>query len=118
VDVLLSRPLIVDGKKLSKTITVQPEIPAAGEQPAVAAVLQEALSLDLEALTGKDIDLCVNLAQMAKGDSVRVLVTDLEFHIQLAARASGIDAAQLKKLPARDYVEVATSIQAFLTGSA
>jgi len=77
----------------------------------------EALDLDLDALTGADIDFCVREATAFKGESVRVLVTDTELHIQIAAKASGIPAEAIKRLPARDYVEVATTVQAFLTGS-
>jgi len=77
----------------------------------------DTITMDLDALTGADIDFAVREATAAKGEVVRVLILDHEFHIQLAAKASGVDAALLKKLPARDYVEVATTVQGFLTGS-
>ncbi len=82
-----------------------------------AAKTLEELDLNLDALTGADVDLCVREASAAKGELVRVLVTDLDFHMQIAAKASGIGVAVLQKLSARDYVEVATTVQGFLTGS-
>lgn len=77
----------------------------------------DALDMDLDALTGADVEMCVREASAAKGETVRVLVTDLDLHIQLAAKASGVAVADLKKLGARDFVEVATTVQGFLTGS-
>jgi hypothetical protein len=90
--------------KLSKALTV-------GDKT------YESLPLDLEKLTGADVDFCAREAAAAKGALVLQLILDHEFHIQLAAKASGIEAAALKKLSARDYVGVATTVQAFLTGS-
>lgn len=77
----------------------------------------DAIDMDLDALTGADVEMCVREASAAKGETVRVLVTDLELHIQLAAKTSGVSVADLKKLGARDFVEVATTVQGFLTGS-
>ena len=71
----------------------------------------------LDGLSGADIDFCVREASAAKGEVVRVIVLDHEVHIQLAAKATGISVAALKKLRASDYVEVATAVQNFLTGS-
>jgi hypothetical protein len=72
----------------------------------------------LEDTTGADIDFAVREAAAAKGEVVRVIVIDHEVHIQLAARATGIPVEALKKLRSSDYVEVATAVQNFLTGSA
>ncbi len=82
-----------------------------------AAKTIEELDLDLDALTGADVDFCVREASAAKGELVRVLVTDLDFHMQVAAKSSGIGVDALRKLSARDYVEVATAVQGFLVGS-
>lgn len=106
----LSKALVIGDKTFSRS----EKVPAGeGEEP----IEVHFLDLDLEALTGADIKKCAQLASIAKGEAVRVLVTDLEFHIQVAAKASGIDAAVLEKLPGGDYVGVATSVQAFLTRS-
>jgi tail assembly chaperone E/41/14-like protein len=78
----------------------------------------EALDLGLDALTGADVQVCVRDASESKGEMVRVLVMDLDFHIHLAAKASGVSVADLRKLGAADFVEVATAVQGFLTGSA
>lgn len=75
------------------------------------------LDLNLDALTGADVDFCVREASAAKGELVRVLVTDLDFHMQVAAKSSGLAVDVLRTLSARDYVEVATAVQGFLTGS-
>lgn len=91
--VKLSKPLEVGDKKLDE------------------------LDLNLEALTGADIDKCAREAAAAKGEVVRVLVLDHEFHIELAAKACGVEAAALKKMSAPDYVGLATAVQNFLTGS-
>jgi hypothetical protein len=89
--VTLTRPIDHDGKKI------------------------EVINLDFDRLTGADILLCAREASAAKGEAVRVLVIDTEFHVHVAAAASGIDAAVLKKLGAVDFVEVATAVQGFLT---
>jgi hypothetical protein len=108
--VAISKPLTsVDGKtQLSKT-----ETSGEGEK----AVSVEFLDMDLEALTGADVEFCVREAGSAKGMVVAVLVTDLDFHIQVASKASGVAIADLRRLGARDFVEVATAVQSFLTGS-
>lgn len=112
MQIRIGKPIVVgegeNAKTLSKSITV-------GDGDAKQTV--DVLDLNLDAMTGADIDFCAREASAAKGESVRVLVTDLEFHIQVASRSSGVPVESLKKLSARDYVEVATSIQAFLTGS-
>jgi len=112
MQVAISKPLTVgdgDNKRtLSKTITV-----GEGE----TAKKQEVLELDLEKLTGADMDFCTREAGIAKGEPVRVLAIDLEFHIHVAARAADVEPSVLKKLSAPDYIEVATAVQGFLTGS-
>lgn len=96
--VTLKKPITVGEGEAKKTIS---EIDLAG----------------LDSLTGADIDFCVREASAAKGESVRVLVTDHELHAQIAAKASGVPIDALKKVSARDYVEVVTAVQAFLTSS-
>ena len=71
----------------------------------------------LEELTGADVEMCVREASAAKGELVRVLVMDNDFHLQVASTASGIAVADLRRLGARDFVEVLTAVQGFLTGS-
>jgi hypothetical protein len=77
----------------------------------------EAIDMSLDALTGADVEQCVREASAAKGEMVRVLVTDVDFHVQVASKASGVAVSDLRRLGARDYVEVVTNVQAFLTGS-
>jgi hypothetical protein len=112
MQVRISKPLLFgegdQAKKLSKTVTV-------GEGGEARSF--EVLELDLDGLTGNDVKLCAREASSAKGSTVRVLATDLEFHIQIAAKAGGIPVEALNQLGATDFVEVATTVQAFLTGS-
>jgi sulfur carrier protein ThiS len=77
----------------------------------------EELDLKLEDLTGADIEQCVRDAQQTKGETVRVLVTDMDLHVQIAAKASGVSVNDLRRLKAPDFVEVVTAVQGFLTGS-
>jgi hypothetical protein len=77
----------------------------------------EALDMNLDALTGADVEFCVREASAAKGETVRVLVTDLDLHVQIASKASGVSVNDLRRLGAADFVEVATTVQGFLTGS-
>jgi hypothetical protein len=75
------------------------------------------LDLDFDALTGKDIDFCVRQATQRKGELVRVLAIDHEFHVQVASKMCGVGVDALKSLAASDYVEVVTAVQGFLTHS-
>lgn len=75
------------------------------------------VDLNLEALTGGDILQCTREAEAQKGEVVRVIVMDQDLHLQIASKASGLSVNDLKKLSAKDYVEVITSVQGFLTGS-
>jgi len=108
--VAISKPLMsADGtKKLSQTETT-------GEGDDAESL--EILDLKLEDLTGADVERCVRDAGAAKGAVVAVMVTDLDFHIQVAAKAGGLAVNDLRRLGARDFVEVATAVQSFLTGS-
>lgn len=112
MDVRISKPLTVGDKKLSTTRTE----PATKE--GAPAVTYEVLPLDFDSLTGADVMMCASDAALAKAEPVRQLVIDHEFHIHLAAKACGLEPAALKKLAARDFVEVATTVQNFLAGSA
>lgn len=109
MQIVLSKPLMsTDGQtKLTKTIAA-----AADGQVAI-----EVLDMNLDALTGSDVEFCVREASAATGEMVRVLVTDVDFHIQIASKASAIAVSDLRRLGARDYVEVVTMVQGFLTGS-
>lgn len=108
--VRLVKPLMsVDGsKKLSTTEKV-----GEGEDATSIEILDFA---GLETLTGADIEQCVREAQNFKGEVVRVLATDLDLHIQVAAKATGVAVNDLRRLGAKDFVEVATIVQGFLTG--
>lgn len=75
------------------------------------------LDLDFDSLTGKDIDFCVRQASQRKGELVRVLAMDHEFHVQVAAKMCGVGVDTLKSLGGADYVEVVTAVQGFLTHS-
>ena len=110
MQIVISKPFMSsDGKiKLSKTETI-----GEGEK----AQSFEAIDMDLEALTGADVEFCVREASAAKGETVRVLVTDVDLHVQMASKASGIAVSDFRRLGARDYVEVVTTVQGFLTGS-
>jgi hypothetical protein len=82
-----------------------------------AAKTLDALDMDLDALTGADIAMCTRDAEGAKGEVVRVIVLDQDLHVQIASKASGISVNNLRRLGARDYVQVVTVVQSFLTGS-
>jgi hypothetical protein len=71
----------------------------------------------LDQVTGADINKCIREAQSAKGELVRVLALDVDLHMQIAALVSGHSMTVMNKLGGRDYVEVATLVQNFLTGS-
>lgn len=78
----------------------------------------EAINLDgLEDLTGADLDFCVREAVASKGEPVLVLAIDLELHIHMAAKVCGLPVEALKKIGAREYAEVARTVQAFLNGA-
>jgi hypothetical protein len=93
---------------LSKALTI-------GEGDQAKAITE--LDLKLDDLTGSDVEICVREASAAKGESVKVLVIDADFHLQIASKASGVPVGALRRLGARDYVEVLTTVQGFLTGS-
>lgn len=78
----------------------------------------DALTLNLDALTGADVEQCAREAQIGNGNVPPVsLVLDASFHAQVAARACGLDVATLRKLGARDYLAVTTAVQGFLLGA-
>jgi uncharacterized membrane protein YdbT with pleckstrin-like domain len=87
------------------------------EPQATEAKTLDTLDLDFDSLTGRDIDFCVRQASARKGELVRVLVMDHEFHVQIAAKLCGISIDALKALRGNDYVEVVTAVQGFLTQS-
>lgn len=76
------------------------------------------ISLAFEKLTGSDVIFCEREATAARGQQILgALVLDTGFHVQVAARASGLDVELLKKLPAVDFMAVLTATQNFLLGS-
>jgi hypothetical protein len=77
----------------------------------------DAIDMNLDALTGADIAFCTRETEANTGMKVRVIVTDQDLHVEIAAKASGVAVADLMRLGARDYVEVVTAVQGFLTGS-
>lgn len=83
----------------------------------IGGVERSEIYLDLDKLTGADVEFAARQAMLAAGQQIPVLILDLGFHLQVAARASGIDAAELRKLPAADYLALTTKVQGFLFGS-
>lgn len=102
----LSKALVVGegegAKKLSVSVTEDDET-------------FEAIDAKVEDLTGSDVEFCLREAAAAKQQPILLPRYDVDFQIQVAAKASGIEAAALKKLPIRDYLEVAQQVQGFLT---
>lgn len=93
-EVKLSKSLDIDGKQRDKLV------------------------LNLDALTGADVLFCEREMLAANaGQPVLALVLSSEFHVQLAARACGIEAAALKKLPATDFLAVTGKVRNFLLGT-
>jgi len=91
--VKLSRPLKVNDKELTEIV------------------------LDLEKLTGEDVEACLLEASEATGRPVAVKQVDTGFHAQLAAVASGVPVERLRALSAPDYIRVTTAVQGFLLAS-
>ena len=89
----LSRPLEHDGKTL------------------------DGLTLDLDKLTGLDVEFCAREATIAAGGAIAVLNLDVGFHAQVAARACGLPVEILRKLPAPDFIAATMAVQGFLFGS-
>ncbi len=95
--------------------TKGPEEPANG---AAAAVTVEEISFDFSKLTGHHVIRAEGAALIARaGQPVMVLRLDVEFQIQLAAEACGIDAAILHNLGPRDFLLVAEVASGFLFGT-
>jgi len=93
----LTKPLIIGDGDAKKTLTE--------------------ISMDLDALTGADVQFCMREAAAAKGEMVMVAVFDVDLHTQIASKASGIAVADFGRMGARDYIEVVTKVQGFLMGS-
>lgn len=91
--IALKHPITVDGKEITE------------------------LDLRLEELTGKDVDFAAReaAAMSGNGNVLRAaLVLDVDFHLQVAARASGLPAEQLRAMKAVDYLAIMTAVQGFL----
>lgn len=87
-------------------------------KPTVLGGVERAeIEIDLDKLTGADVEFAARQATLAAGQQIPVLVLDLGFHLQIAARASGIEASEIRKLPAVDYLAITTKVQGFLFGS-
>lgn len=91
--VKLSRPLKVEGKELLELV------------------------LDLDKLTGVDVDSCLIEAASAAGMPVLIKQADTGFHAQMAALACGMPVELLRSLSARDYIRVTEAVQGFLAAS-
>ena len=91
--VKLSNPLEHDGKTISE------------------------ISLDLESLTGADIEVCVREAGAAGGQVIVAYEIDTEVHAQIASRLSGLGRDVFRKMHARDYRKVMSPIRAFFLDS-
>ena len=77
----------------------------------------DTLKLDLDALTGADIMLCMREAVAATGRPLLGLKLDADLHLEIAAKASGVGVADLRRLAAPDFVEVLSDVQNFLMSS-
>jgi hypothetical protein len=97
--------------KLKKPLEL---VPAAGDTPAKTI---EVLSLDLEKLTGADVEFCARESAAVGRDPLVPLLLDQAFHAQIAARATGVSPEALRRLGAADYIAVITVVQGFLSSS-
>ena len=79
-------------------------------------VTHEALELDLDALTGRDL-MKVSRELRVAGEHVLHPETDDRYIVAVAARAAKVPVELLHELPARDFVRVKTEVQGFLLGS-
>jgi hypothetical protein len=75
------------------------------------------IKLDLESLTGADIDMCISETIATKHNAVVLCEFDTEFHAQVAAKLSGIDRALFRSMDGGDYVRLLGPIRAFFLGS-
>jgi hypothetical protein len=73
----------------------------------------EEVDIDLDALTGADIEFCVREAVGAKGEAVIAYEIDTEFHMQVVAKLTGIAREAFSRLPARDYTMVVRPVRTF-----
>jgi hypothetical protein len=89
----LAHPLTVDGKPVAE------------------------VALDLESLTGADIEQCVREAGAASGQVVVAYEIDVEVHAQIAAKLSGLGRDVFRTMHARDYRKVMSPIRAFFLDS-
>ena len=77
----------------------------------------EEIDLNLDPLTGADMEFCLREAVAASGAPVVSPLIDTGFHAEVAARAAGITRTALRKLDAKSYLEVITHVQGFLLGT-
>lgn len=75
------------------------------------------LDLDLERMTGRDLQAVEREMRKAGVRDVLSPETDSRYLVALAARAARVDVELLESLPARDYTRVKMEAQGFLLGS-
>lgn len=73
----------------------------------------DVLTLDFESLTGADIEQ-VERELAAMGLSIGMLETSKAYLAAVAARAAGVRADLIKRLPAKDYSKLTVQVQTFL----
>lgn len=75
----------------------------------------EALSMDLESLTGKDVIDAENEAR-ALGVRAVMLESSKEYQAIIAAKAAHVTVDLIKALPAKEFSSVTGEVQGFLLG--
>lgn len=75
------------------------------------------VTLDLDKLTGTDVEMCARLAAAANGHAIDVLILDVGFHAQVASRACGLPVDVLRRMSAADYLALTTAVQGFFLGA-
>ena len=76
-----------------------------------------ALELDLEKLTGADLEEATGEFDMLAPGFVGVAASDMRFLACVAARACGMPAEVFRKLPASTYARACMAVQVFLLGT-
>lgn len=75
------------------------------------------VTLDVDALTGADIDQCFREASVAGGGGFTIEECDKELHAQVAAKLSGLDRALFRTMNGRDYIALLKPIRSFFLGA-
>jgi hypothetical protein len=74
------------------------------------------VSIDTDAITGKDIMFCIREAGAAGGVVVSYR-TDTEVHLQMAAKLSGLDRDVIESMKGTDFINVLKPVQDFFLSS-